>query len=169
MVNNVCLFLIFFMQQDKISEFIEGLLAKMKMDAQDVKKDQITEKEWYFNITSGDEFSLLGRNGDVLHGLSQVVKTVSRAQGWLTEGDVLRLDVGNYRKKQEENVVRMTEQKCDMVMSSGQSATLPPMSPYFRRLVHLEVSEKFPKLMTSSEGAGNYRAVRISRRNGSLE
>jgi spoIIIJ-associated protein len=152
------------MQQDKIKELVEALFGKLGLDLQSVEIDQVTELEWYCNVESGDEEQLLGWHGDLLRSFQQIVKTIARAQLWVAEGEILRFDVGRYRLQQEENVKNMAEEKADEVLSTGRSVSLPPMSAYFRRLVHLDVAEKFPKLTSESEGSGSYRSVRISKK-----
>lgn len=152
------------MQAAKVQELIEALFGKLGLDMKSIKMEQLTEKEWYCNVVSADEILLLSSHGEVTRSFQHVLKTIIRCQGWLEDGEVLKFDIGEYRKKQEANVLRMAEEKADQVTSSGQGVLLPPMSPYFRRIVHLFVAEKFPKLISSSEGAGEHRSVRIARK-----
>ena len=71
-------------------------------------------------------------------------------------------DVDSYRKRQEENVLAITKQKIEEVRGTQVKALLPPMSPYFRRVVHLFIRDgQYTDLETESMGEGNYRQVVI--------
>ncbi|MBI2117978.1 hypothetical protein HYT95_03700, partial [Candidatus Peregrinibacteria bacterium] len=73
----------------------------------------------------------------------------------------LVLDVDGYRKAQEDNVRRIAEQKADFVRRTGNRIALAPMSPYFRRIVHLHVANSpiLQDLTTFSHGEGEYRQI----------
>jgi spoIIIJ-associated protein len=107
---------------------------------------------------------LLGWHGDVVRSFQQIIKGIARSQGWVEDGELVRFDVAHFRRRQEDNVRKMAVQKADEAMSSGEAVSLPPMSPYFRRIVHLDVAEKFPKLSSWSEGTGSYRSVKIGKK-----
>ena len=71
------------------------------------------------------------------------------------------LDIDGYRKSQEDKVCKIAEQKADFVRRTGSHIALAPMSPYFRRIVHLHVasSPQLQDLMTESVGEGEYRQI----------
>ena len=64
-------------------------------------------------------------------------------------------------QRQEANVIKMAERKADFARSSQQPQSLPAMAPYFRRLIHLHLAEKFEDLVTESDGEGDFRHVII--------
>ena len=55
------------------------------------------------------------------------------------------------------------EAKADFVRRTGARVTLPPMSPYFRRIVHthVAVTPSLSDLTTESVGEGDYRQIVI--------
>ena len=78
------------------------------------------------------------------------------------EDKTVVFDVDDYRKRQEENVLTITEQKIQEVRNTQMQSALPAMSPYFRRVVHLFIKNgEYTDLETESIGQGNYRQVVI--------
>ena len=72
------------------------------------------------------------------------------------------LDVDGYRKRQEESVKTLAEKKVELARQTKQDQLLPPMSSYFRRIVHLFLaSGEFPDVTTESMGEGDNRQVII--------
>ena len=114
-------------------------------------------------LSQKDAVALIGRGGEGLLALQHIIKIILRAQGISAEEDYVKVDIDSYRSKQEMNVLDLAERKAAMVMESGRSEYLPPMSSFFRRLVHLRIKEKFPELETFSQGDGNHRSVCIAK------
>lgn len=129
-----------------------------------IEKIDVEESEagnFNFNIHSDDNPHLIGRNGDVIRSLQSLVKNIFRNQDLTDENDKVSIDVDSYRITQEEKVLSMAEHRAQRVIESGRSAVLPPMSPFFRRKVHVYIKEKFPQLETYSKGSSNDRSVCI--------
>jgi predicted RNA-binding protein Jag len=62
---------------------------------------------------------------------------------------------------QEEKVKKIAEAKADFVRRTGNRIALSPMSPYFRRIIHLYVANtpQLQDLTTESVGEGDYRQI----------
>ena len=80
------------------------------------------------------------------------------------------LDVDGYRRAQEDKVCRIAEQKADFVRRKKTNVALPPMSPYFRRVVHLYIAgnENMQDLTTESIGEGDYRQIVLKLKEGEI-
>ncbi len=151
------------MTSDTLHELLDPLFQAGNLPVKGFTLDDLGEGEFYMNLdVEEDSARLIGRRGDVLISLEHLVKNVLRAQGLLGDGKHIKIDIDSYRKQQEYNVQVMAEQRAQRVLESGRTVTLPPMSPFFRRLVHLHIKSKFPSLETSSRGSGNDRAVCIA-------
>ena len=75
---------------------------------------------------------------------------------------VVSIDVDGYRQAQEESLIQRVGNSISEMQDQNLSETkLPPMSPYFRRVIHLWISKNHPELATESIGNGEDRAVRI--------
>ena len=94
--------------------------------------------------------------------LQHLLKSIFRSQSILDEGDHVKVDVDSYRMKQESSVLNMVDSRAQQVIESGRDSVLPPMSSFFRRLVHLHVKENYPVLNTFSSGDRDHRSVCIS-------
>ena len=112
------------------------------------------------NIETDDAARLIGRNGAVLNSIQILLKNILWEQN--AEKIFVSVDVDNYRKDQEERLLDKVKKHIEMMQESNLSETkLAPMSPYFRRLVHLWISNEYGELTTESIGEGENRAVRV--------
>lgn len=143
-----------------LEEFLKNALFEFR-DIDVVEDDEA--KEYYFNILADtDAARLIGRNGETLASIQHLLKNIYRHNEIYGENEHVKFDVDSYKKNQEENVIQMAEKKAKDVQDSGRNAVLPPMSPYFRRLVHVYVKDNYPDLVSSSSGIGSHRSVCIS-------
>lgn len=117
-------------------------------------------------IQTPEPSRIIGWHGETLSSLQHLVKAMMRAR---ETGDTtfLVLDVDGYRKMQEDKVRKIAEQKADFVRRTGNRIALQPMSPYFRRIVHLYVanSPNFSDLTTESVGQGDFRQIVLKLKN----
>ncbi|MBI1812916.1 KH domain-containing protein [Candidatus Peregrinibacteria bacterium] len=132
----------------------------------DFKVDGITVSAEADGITRVDVASpeasrLIGWHGETLNALQHLVKSIVRTKEKLERSPFIVLDVDGYRRVQEDKVRRIAEQKADFVRRTGSRIALSPMSPYFRRIVHLHVANTpaLADLTTESVGEGEYRQI----------
>jgi spoIIIJ-associated protein len=109
------------------------------------------------DVETDDASLLIGHHGETIYALQQILKTIL----WNKTGEnvFVIVDVDGYRKRQEENVKLIAKQHAEEVIRSGQDERLPPMSSYFRRIVHLYLAETFSNLTTESVGDGDHRQI----------
>lgn len=112
-------------------------------------------------ITSPDASRIIGWHGETLNAIQHLLKSIIRSAEKLDRTPFILLDVDGYRRIQEDKVKRIAEQKADFVRRTGNRIALAPMSPYFRRIVHLHVAEhpQMQDLTTESIGEGDYRQI----------
>lgn len=149
------------MKTQEAQELLKKILESAGFTIESIEVTESEGNEYSFNIHSDDNPHLIGRNGDVIRSLQSLIKNIFRNQGLSEENDKIKIDVDSYRSAQEKKVLQMAELRAQRVVDSGRSAVLPPMSPFFRRLVHLHIKEKYPQLETYSRGSSNDRAVCI--------
>ncbi len=112
------------------------------------------------NIETDDAGRLIGKNGATLQSLQTLLKNILWEQN--AEKVFVSIDVDNYRKQQEEKLLEKVKRYIDMMKEKNLSETkLPPMSAYFRRIVHSWISANNPELSSDSEGEGADRAIRV--------
>lgn len=138
---------------------------------------ELTKEEdgtYRVNLETEDAKNLIGHHGENLIALQHMVKLMlwrkidAQKEGKTagstgdSESFSFVLDIENYRKHQEENVLKMAEQKAEQVRKTRKNQSLPPMSPYFRRLIHVHFTKpEFRDLETISSGEGDFRQVTI--------
>jgi spoIIIJ-associated protein len=106
---------------------------------------------------------LIGWHGETLNSVQHLLKSVIRSIQKLEKAPFIVLDVDGYRLMQEDKVRKIAESKADFVRRTGARVTLSPMSPYFRRIVHMHVANTpaLADMTTESVGEGDYRQVVI--------
>lgn len=137
---------------------------KLLLDKFGTDYDCVTIREeaghYRANIECSNPARLIGKNGETLHAIQTLLKNILYAQS--EENLFVTVDVDNYRKDQEDRMTGKAQKFIDMMKERNLSEIkLPPMSPYFRRVVHLWVLNTFPELQTDSVGEGRDRAIRV--------
>ncbi len=121
----------------------------------------VTEENGHYraNIETDNAARLIGRNGQSLNSLQILLKNILWSQH--EEKIFVTVDVDDYRKDQEDKVMQKVERTLELMRERNLSEIkLNPMSPYFRRLVHVWIAQNFPDMMTDSIGEGENRAVK---------
>lgn len=152
-----------------IEETLEETLSKLlKGLGVEYKKIVISEDEkdsYLINIESNEPSLLIGYHGENIQALQHLLKVIAWKRSGNEHFNIL-LDIDEYRKRQEDNVINMTQRKVETARRTGKKQILPPMSPYFRRKIHLHcMGAGFDDIETGSEGLGDDRHVIIKLKN----
>jgi len=162
-----------------IREILEEILNHLSTPFRKIRIEKRDEKTYRVNIESEEPSLLIGHHGENIGALQNVLKTIfwkkqedqtngrttGKEAGFASEDNInVILDVDDYRKRQEENVIKLAQRKVEMVRKNQQSQPLPAMSPYFRRVVHLYLAENFNDIETESVGEGDFRHITIKLR-----
>lgn len=146
--------------EKQIKKLVSEFLVQLSIDFTDVEVEEHEENNYRVNVVSEEPSLMIGHHGENLLAMQKILTAMAHKQ--FGENVVLLFDVDNYRKRQEENVLTIAAQKIKEVQVSKVQSALPPMSPYFRRLVHLYIKENgLDDVTTESIGEGNYRQVVI--------
>ena len=142
-----------------IQEIIEDLLNRLSTPFRKIRIEKRDENTYRVNIESEEPSLLIGHHGENISAMQNIVKTIL----WKKQDGNYNviLDVDDYRKRQEENVIKMAERKAETVRKTQTDQALLPMSPYFRRIIHLYLAEKYADLITESAGEGDMRHIVI--------
>jgi len=144
--------------EDTIQEILDSLdLSFTKIT---IKEDE-EQKSFRVNIDSEDPSLLIGYHGENIYAFQHIIKAILWKKTGESDFNVI-VDVDDYRKRQEENVINMAERKVEVARNTNTDQKLPPMSAYFRRLVHLHLMKpEFEDIETESEGNDDRRQVII--------
>jgi spoIIIJ-associated protein len=148
--------------ENEIHLSIEALLDKIGVSINKIRIEQDEEGSYKVNIETSHPNLMIGHRGENIGALQHLIKLVL----WNKAGDGARpninLDVENYRRRQEQQILQLAERKVEMVRKLTSPQSLPAMSPYFRRAVHMHLTQnKFEDVCTESKGEGEYRYIII--------
>ena len=149
------------MEQDRILlQLVEEVLTKMGTPPSNIEMSQ-EERACKINIESDDTNLLIGYHGEAIKALEHIIKLMFWKK--VVEPEISPvIDIQNYRKRQEQSVLEMAEKKAVIAKKTGKTQIMPPMSPYFRRLVHLHLTQPtFNDIETHSIGEGDRRQITI--------
>lgn len=148
------------MDHDFIKSTVSTLLEQLNLPFAAItvaEEDDIVRVD----VESSAASRIIGWHGETLNSLQHLVKALVRSKEKLERSPFIVVDVDGYRKAQEDKVRQMAKQKADFVRRTGSRVALAPMSPYFRRIVHLYIANtpELADLSTESAGEGDYRQV----------
>ncbi len=148
--------------EEILEKTLEEILIKMGVEYNKIEVSEEEKGLFAVNIKTDNPSHLIGYHGETMQSLQHLLKVLSWKQTGSDENYHITLDVDDYRKRQEENVITLTDRKVDQIRKSGRPQKLPPMSPYFRRKVHLHcMGAGFDDIETFSEGDADLRHVVI--------
>lgn len=150
--------------KERIETLLSSLLEKMGVEFEKIEITETSPTEYNVNILSSqDSAVLIGWHGQTLLALQSITRTLLNKGS--EESLSLTLDIENYRKKQVDNIIELAERKAQkIVQNEGGEELMPPMHPYFRKVVHAHFTEKqdeFPGIRTESVGTGEERQLKI--------
>ena len=140
-----------------VEEIAHGVLSRMGFEAK-VEAVQ-SGLDVVVKLECREAGLLIGRKGETLEALQHVLlRMVSRR----TSGKVrdLRVDVGGYRDRREEQLREDALVLAERVLRTGHRAMTEPLPPAERRVVHRALAEK-AGVTTHVAGNGNMRRVII--------
>ncbi|MBI95902.1 hypothetical protein CL656_02030 [bacterium] len=150
--------------EEYIQEILENLLESLGVDYQDIHIETITgldeQEEYYCNINTSNASLLIGKGGQNLMAFQVLAKLILKKR--LNQNPPsLRIDVDSYRQRQIENCLGLAEKYVDKLNKTKTPQNLPPMKPFYRRIVHMHIAEHYPDIQTESHGRGEHRHIVI--------
>lgn len=148
------------MHHEEIVDILGALLTHIGLPFDDITCEDF-EDMVRVDIVSKEPSRIIGWHGETLNSIQHLVKSIIRQQKKMDRSPFIVLDIDGYRTSQEDKVKKIAEQKADFVRRTGSRVALAPMSPYFRRVVHLHIAHtpELSDLTTESSGQGDYRQV----------
>lgn len=139
-----------------VKEYLEELLKNMGVDVNFETK--LREDNMYIKIFSSNNPVLIGKSGNTLKALENIVR-----QKINTDFDIkprVSLDIENYREKQQFRIERLAKRLAKEVVNTKMEVHLDNMNAYDRRIVH-NVLTNFKGVKTESTGEEPNRHVVI--------
>ncbi len=138
------------------ADYIEAFLDIADLDG-DLEMEQSNGRD-YISIVAGEnnDLSALSR-GEVVTSLQELTRLAVHTR--TGEFSRLILDVGGSRDARAQELDRIVERAIERIEGGAQSAALPPMSSYERKLVHDAVSERGFASHSEGEGAERHTVI----------
>ena len=117
-----------------------------------------TEKGSVIRLDGEDVGALIGRKGETMEAISYL--TGLAANRISDDGEKVTVDIANYRRKREKDLVQSSKKAAAKVLKTGRPFSFEPMNPYDRRIIHSTVGE-IEGVKSESKGEGSNRRVVI--------
>ena len=146
------------MKADAI-KFLEDVLGAMKLTAKVTCDYSAEDYTMNVNIDGEDMGVLIGRRGQTLDSLQYLVSLVINKG--TSEYVRVKVDTENYRARRKETLENLAKNMAFKVKRTRRPASLEPMNPYERRIIHSALqNDRY--VTTHSEGEEPYRKVIIT-------
>jgi len=141
----------------QIESITSSLLAKLNVEAK-VEVSQEDKDNYKVSISTPDTGLLIGRLGETINSLQLLLGVIlyKKLDKWIR----IIVDVGDYRKMREESIKEMVTRIVVEVESNNQPVTLPFLTPFERRIVHIMLVDH-EKVTSESIGEGRDRRLTI--------
>jgi len=138
-------------------EILANLLRELDLTAT-VEAEEVGDGQILHSIEGDDLGILIGRRGQTLSALQYLLRTIISHK--LKVKAPLTIDVEGYRQRRIESLQSMARHLADQVVSRREAYMMRPMTPYERRIIHVELADD-PDVTTHSVGEGDGRRVVI--------
>jgi spoIIIJ-associated protein len=141
-----------------VSKLLHLLGMKAQVSAHFGESRDDERRTIHVDVRGEDLSALIGRHAETLNAFQYVASLIvgKEAQQWVQ----LVIDVEGYRSRREKQLRQLALRMAEQVIKTGRRATLEPMTPSERRIVHLEL-RGHPAVTTESVGEEPYRKVTI--------
>lgn len=147
---------------------LEDLLKRMLLTFDRIEEDE-RDGMIRLNIITDDPAILIGRHGDTLFSLQQILRLMLRRHANKDDAIIdpeytqrIIVDVNDYRRSQEKSAELVAQEIARHVRETGAARELVPMPSYKRRAVHTLFSDPdYADLHAFSVGEGEDRRIRI--------
>jgi len=149
---------------NKAKEVILRLTGYMNLDCEVGFEFIDSDKKTLFLTVRAPEDArvLIGRDGQALKSLEHLVRAIVLKE-FEHERDLIPgivVDVNDYKKSRINQVLEMAKHVMNKVKNTRKAEALAPMSPFERRIIHMELAS-CPDILTESIGDGDQRRVVI--------
>lgn len=142
------------------AEFVSNVIEKMGFPG-NVSVNFRDERKIGLDIKSDHSAILIGKKGKNMDAIQLLANVyIGKISGGDDKPVRVIIDSENYRKRREDNIIRMAQKTAEQVSRSKNSKLMEPMNPFERRLIHTALNE-MTDVITKSEGDGLYKQVRI--------
>jgi spoIIIJ-associated protein len=140
--------------EEKAKEFFKKIGLDVEIEMEYLKEENDIIEMNIFKIEDAKMY--IGKQGLILADLQLLLRKVIKKE--LDKEIYLTLDIDNYRKNKINSYKSIANSAAEEVSITGQQKTLPPLSPYARRIIHMELAKR-DDVKTESIGMGDQRRI----------
>lgn len=133
--------------EDFCTAFLKTLCEKMQIKAE-ISYTRM-ENAITFNASGDDVSALIGKHGETLNAIQEVLVNVAKNAGY--KGEKLYFDVENYKNRREISLISLGEKMAEKAKKIGKPIKLERMNAYERKIIHTALSS-IEGVTTHSEG-----------------
>jgi spoIIIJ-associated protein len=147
--------------EEIIKKTAEELLQLLEIEKPTVELRKDERGVFHVAIKTTDSGILIGYHGENVYALQLILSLIvyKKTNQWQR----LVLDIGDWRKKREEQLKRMALGAAQRVKFSQEPVIMPYLNSVERRIIHLALAEN-PDVTTRSEGESRERRLVIEPR-----
>ncbi|MDD3032764.1 MAG: hypothetical protein PHX52_01115 [Candidatus Pacebacteria bacterium] len=142
--------------EEKTKEFFKKIGFEIELEINYSQEEGDILEINIFKIEDAKMF--IGRQGLMLADIQLLLRKVIKKE--IGKEIYLTLDIDNYRRNKINSYKSMANSAAEEVITTGQQRTLPPLSAYARRIIHMELAKR-DDVVTESIGEGEDRRVSI--------
>lgn len=122
----------------RAAQYLKEILGKLDKNDVKINIDE-QENECVLQLEGEDLGFIIGRRGETLDALQYLVNLVAnRVNNTYYR---VTLDIGNYREKRKQSLTGLARKIAGQAVRTGRKASLEPMNPYERRIIHTMVQD----------------------------
>ncbi|MXZ20057.1 MAG: KH domain-containing protein [Caldilineaceae bacterium SB0665_bin_25] len=133
-----------------------GIKAEIEVSWQENPED--SDRALSLNVVGEDLGFLIGRNGETLSSMQYLIRLMVNQE--LHRWKNIVIDIDGYKQRRAEQLSQLAHRLAEQVVASGRPASLEPMPPNERRLVHIAL-RNHERVYTASTGEDTRRKVQI--------
>lgn len=145
--------------QKKIKEATEEFFKKTGLDIE-VEVKPLADSTVPVILKTEDPQLLIGEKGQTLFEIQKLLRSVLRKKTEIEGSFYVDVDINDYKKRKAEYLKELARNAADEVVLDKKEKELHPMSPYERRIVHMELASR-TDIVTESIGDGPERRIVI--------
>ena len=133
-----------------------GIKAEIEVSWQENPEDN--DRALSLNVVGEDLGFLIGRNGETLSSMQYLIRLMVNQE--LHRWKNIVIDIDGYKQRRAEQLSQLAHRLAEQVVATGRPASLEPMPPNERRLVHIAL-RNHEHVYTASTGEDTRRKVQI--------
>lgn len=155
--------------KEDVKIILSELLEKLCIDDYEVQVSDLEDGGIRININNlsdRDTALLIGRQGDNLHALQFILRTLVREIKELENREErgLALDVMNYKRRQMDNLTILAKKMAQEAKDFNKEIELRPMNAFERRIIHMALKDDdFVETESVDEGENRRVVIKVLR------